>query len=207
MAQDNQLPEELAQHPEPSPDEMAEFAHWFGVECEVDELAKRIDERRSTPATTQTELDRRDAVVAELTAQRGRLRAGVEGVSTPLPEPTRSEPAEPPTAAPVAPPTPTPEPPSAAVTPPPTTPPKRKRGNALTPLIERAMKEASDPNDHHAVFNILRSWAAESKPPAPIIGYTDGEGVKWTGGDDAVKWLNKAALRKRMGPRKPASGR
>lgn len=84
-------------------------------------------------------------------------------------------------------------------------PPKGRRAYLLRPVIERAQARASDPTDHSEVFAILRTWATSNDKPAPVIGYTDGEGVKWLDGSDKVRWLNLEALRKRLKPRPPRS--
>lgn len=188
---DSQLPDELAQHPESTKDELDEFTHWFGVECEVDAIDHEIKELHGATATTPLEIMERKRALAELTAQRGRLRAGVEGVSTPLPEPRRPEAAEPL------------EPSAPAIL-----PPKRKRADLLTPVIDRAQAQANDPTDHSEVFATLRAWATSDNKPTPIIGYADGEGVQWQDGSDKVRWLNLAALRKRINrPPVAAKGR
>lgn len=84
-------------------------------------------------------------------------------------------------------------------------PPKRKRADLLTPVIERAQAQANDPTNHGEVFAILRTWATSNDKPAPIVDYVSGAGVKWRDGSDDMRWLNLEALRKRLNPRPPRS--
>lgn len=99
-------------------------------------------------------------------------------------------------------------PPSPAKTNTAPSPPKRKRADLLTPVIDRAQAQANDPTDHSEVFATLRAWATSDNKPTPIIGYADGEGVQWQDGSDKVRWLNLAALRKRINrPPVAAKGR
>ena len=87
-------------------------------------------------------------------------------------------------------------------------PPKRKRADLLTPVIERAQAQANDPTNHSEVFAILRTWATSNDKPAPVIGYAESDGMQWLDGSDKVRWLNLAALRKRINrPPVAAKGR
>ncbi|KVD37566.1 hypothetical protein WI84_13880 [Burkholderia ubonensis] len=75
----------------------------------------------------------------------------------------------------------------------------RNRTNPLDAVIERAKREAENADDYHSVWAALVKIALRDHRPAPLIGYADGEGVKW---DDSgnVKFFTKDALRKRMNP-------
>jgi hypothetical protein len=74
-----------------------------------------------------------------------------------------------------------------------------RRINALSAVIDKAKKSATDPDDYQSVWAALMALAQTVDRPSPLLGYVDGEGVKW---DDngSVKILSKDALRKRMNP-------
>jgi hypothetical protein len=74
---------------------------------------------------------------------------------------------------------------------------KGKRKYPLTAEIEAARREATDPDDAHAVYTVLRQWAEQKK--GPFIGFVQGEGIKYQRpNDERVYFLTPDALRKRM---------
>lgn len=72
----------------------------------------------------------------------------------------------------------------------------QSRTAPLDSLIIKARREASDPNDRHAVFAVLQAWAESGTCPAPIVGYAEGDGIKYRDGD-GFKYLTSDNLRKR----------
>lgn len=79
------------------------------------------------------------------------------------------------------------------------TPGKLKRRDLLTPAIESAQKECSDPYDAPAVYTVLCRMAGEKI--RPLIGVTP-EGVKWTDGNDDLQFLSIKSLRDRLSRQK-----
>jgi hypothetical protein len=78
----------------------------------------------------------------------------------------------------------------------------KTRSNALAAVIRLAQKKSSDPDDYQAVFAQLRNMADSKERPAPLVGYVQGEGVKYEDGD-RINFLTKAALRMRFGRKRP----
>ena len=72
---------------------------------------------------------------------------------------------------------------------------KGKRAQPLSAEIEAAKREATNPDDAHAVYAVLQRWANEDK--APFLGFVEGAGCKYQtlGGE---KFFTLDALRKRM---------
>lgn len=75
--------------------------------------------------------------------------------------------------------------------------PLSTRGNSLTAIIEMAKSLAVDPSDTHSVWAALIELANWNNRPAPLVGYVDGEGVKWVV-DGAVKFLTRRNLADRL---------
>ncbi|RLK36105.1 hypothetical protein C7417_3880 [Cupriavidus plantarum] len=73
------------------------------------------------------------------------------------------------------------------------------RRHALTAVLEDAKNTAKDASDYHSVWAELVRKADSEGRPAPLLGYVEGEGVKYQT-DNGVKFLTKDALRKRMIP-------
>lgn len=76
--------------------------------------------------------------------------------------------------------------------------PRAKRRDLLVPLIERAQREVDAHDDASAVFALIRSWAKQKSPPAPLIGVTDGGGIQWLNHADEGKELTLSSLRSRI---------
>ena len=72
---------------------------------------------------------------------------------------------------------------------------KGKRAQRLTAEIEAARREATNPDDAHAVYALRQRWAEERK--RPFLGYVEGEGCKYQT-PDGVEFFTLDALRKRM---------
>lgn len=73
----------------------------------------------------------------------------------------------------------------------------RTRSDLLTPLIQAAQQQCSDPLSASEVFSVLRSWA-ESKPPRrPLRGVSE-IGLKWDDPNDDVRELTLKNLRDRL---------
>jgi hypothetical protein len=81
-----------------------------------------------------------------------------------------------------------------------TAPVAKSRGDALTPLIEQARREAYKANDASEVFNILKTWALRGNPPPPLKGGVDrdGKGLLWENSLGDTKALTYAALNSRI---------
>lgn len=71
------------------------------------------------------------------------------------------------------------------------------RSNILSPIIEMAKQTASSPGNYQSVWAELVKLADSANRPAPLIGYSDGEGVKYQD-SIGVKFFTKDALKKRM---------
>jgi hypothetical protein len=78
-----------------------------------------------------------------------------------------------------------------------------RRTNALRAVIEQAKLAAVDASDWANVWNELVKIAASDQRPAPLLGYTEGEGVKYQNDNEKkpVAFLTRQALRKRLSPR------
>lgn len=74
-----------------------------------------------------------------------------------------------------------------------------RRINALSAVIDKAKKNSAAPDDYQSVWAALMALAQTANRPSPLLGYADGEGVKWDD-DGTVKFFTKDALRKRMNP-------
>ena len=74
------------------------------------------------------------------------------------------------------------------------------RSNALTAVISQAMSEALDRNNWQSIWAALVAIASRDDRPAPLLGYTEGEGVKYQSYKEAnpVTFLTCDALRKRL---------
>lgn len=71
------------------------------------------------------------------------------------------------------------------------------RTHALDAVISKAKETAADAADYHSVWAALVALAGNGKPPAPLIGFAEGEGVKYQGVND-VEFFTKNALRGKM---------
>ena len=75
-----------------------------------------------------------------------------------------------------------------------------KRSDELTAVIATAKNTAQNPDDFQSVWAELVKLAESENPPAPLIGFTDGEGVKYRSesGENGVKFFTKRNLSDRM---------
>ncbi len=73
---------------------------------------------------------------------------------------------------------------------------KPKRAQPLDAEIEAAKREAIDASSPHAVFAVLQHWAEQGK--RPLIGFAEGEGIKYLKAGGTVGFFTLDALRKRM---------
>lgn len=76
---------------------------------------------------------------------------------------------------------------------------KKKRRDALAPVIEDAQKEAKNPTDSAEVFNTLKQWASSGERRPPLNGITEDGKVMWLDSNDKSRELSRDALRKRIG--------
>lgn len=76
----------------------------------------------------------------------------------------------------------------------------RRRSDPLRAVLDLAHHRAAAPGDWHSEWAALVALAQQPDRPAPLLGYTEGEGVKWQADDDAqpVRHLSRDAFRKRM---------
>jgi hypothetical protein len=81
---------------------------------------------------------------------------------------------------------------------------KKGRNDAMRPLIEKAQKNADNPEDAAEVFNIIKRWALSKEPPAPLMGdlNSNADAVLWENSNGVTQALNKKALAKRLGRRR-----
>lgn len=71
------------------------------------------------------------------------------------------------------------------------------RANALNHVIEKAKLAASDSDDYQCVWAELVKLADSSTRPAPLLGYSEGEGLKYQD-YSCIRFLTKKALKQRM---------
>jgi len=69
--------------------------------------------------------------------------------------------------------------------------------DVLAPVIDSILQGAGDAPDSAAVWNELVRMADATEPHAPLLGFVDGEGVKYQG-PSGVQSLNREALNKRL---------
>lgn len=76
----------------------------------------------------------------------------------------------------------------------------RRRIDALDHVLTRAKKEALDPNWPSAWASLVQLAQSADRPP-PLLGYVEGEGVKYQKDDSEkpIGWLTREAFRKRFG--------
>lgn len=76
-----------------------------------------------------------------------------------------------------------------------------RRTDALHAVFGQARLKAANPDDWPSVWQALVELAESSARPRPLIGYVEGEGVKWRrvrdGRDDAIEVLTRGAFRQR----------
>ena len=77
----------------------------------------------------------------------------------------------------------------------------KRRADCLKAVIQMASERAADPTDWPSAWAALVALALQADRPAPLLGYTEGEGVKYQtdNADAAVAWLSRQAFRKRAG--------
>ena len=85
----------------------------------------------------------------------------------------------------------------------------RVRTSQLDAVIQAAKKKALDPSDWHSVWAQLGEMAQSSARPLPLLGYVEGEGLKYTKDDaeGSTAFLSKDAFRMRMSYVSPARKR
>lgn len=78
------------------------------------------------------------------------------------------------------------------------------RSNPLAAVIRRAEVSSLDATDWNSVWAEIVKMAQSPQRPAPLLGYVEGEGVKYSvdGVDSPVQFLRRDAFRKRH-ERKP----
>jgi len=64
------------------------------------------------------------------------------------------------------------------------------RKNILTAVISSAKKRADDKNDPHSHWAAFVNLAESENRPSPLLGYAEGEGVKYQS-ENGVEFLNK----------------
>jgi hypothetical protein len=89
---------------------------------------------------------------------------------------------------------------ASATAPAPTKHTLKSRANVLTAVLSLARRNALDTADWRSVWATLVELAQSPNRPAPLLGYTEGEGVKYQQDDavDPVGWLTREAYRKRF---------
>jgi hypothetical protein len=83
------------------------------------------------------------------------------------------------------------------------------RTGALDAVINKARSEAVDSTDWQSVWVAFKQLAQKEDRPRPLLGFVDGEGVKYESDkeDEPVKVLTSEAFRKRFTRKaKPAGG-
>lgn len=72
------------------------------------------------------------------------------------------------------------------------------RRDLLTPLVVKAQNTCDDRYDTAAVFTVLKSWAEQKTPPAPLEGLTEDGKIQWRDSNDKLQALRRSALAKRL---------
>lgn len=72
------------------------------------------------------------------------------------------------------------------------------RSNTLDPVIMLARTGAIDPAAAQSIWTEFVRLAELDTRPDPLIGYVDGEGVKYRGANDEIKFLTKKNFLRRM---------
>jgi hypothetical protein len=76
------------------------------------------------------------------------------------------------------------------------------RRSSLSAIISQAINRAADPTDWQSAWAALVDMASSGKPPPPLIGYVEGEGVQYkadkAGGDGSPEYLAREAFRGRF---------
>lgn len=75
----------------------------------------------------------------------------------------------------------------------------KRRADPLAAVITKAKSEALDPTDWTSVWAALVALAQRSDRPPPLLGYTEGEGVKYQtdSAETPDGWMTREAWRKR----------
>lgn len=83
---------------------------------------------------------------------------------------------------------------------------KKRRTDELSAVIKLACKEALDPDDWPSVWAALVALAEKDDRPAPLMGYVEGEGIKYKkdGEEHGIGYLTRDNFRQRCGRRKRA---
>lgn len=78
---------------------------------------------------------------------------------------------------------------------------KRNRTSHLGAAIKEAARRAIDPTDWVSAWDAFVAMAQGNERPPPLLGYAEGEGVKYQtdNGSVQVKFLTRDAFRKRFG--------
>ena len=76
----------------------------------------------------------------------------------------------------------------------------RRRADPLAAVIKLAEQQALDATDWESVWAALVALAQPATRPAPLLGYVEGEGVKYQkdNADGRVGFLSRDAFRKRF---------
>ena len=77
----------------------------------------------------------------------------------------------------------------------------KTRRNILDAVIETAKRNALDPADSHSHWAALVALAESPDCPAPLLGYVEGEGVKYLD-SNGVKFLSRKSFLRRVRPAK-----
>ena len=75
--------------------------------------------------------------------------------------------------------------------------PTPTRTDALSGVLKMARAQAGA-DDWHSVWAALVQLAQSAKRAPPLLGYVEGEGVKYEAHDGSVKFFKREALRKRL---------
>ena len=78
---------------------------------------------------------------------------------------------------------------------------KQNRTSSLNAVISKARSRATDGTDWMSAWNELVAMAKADDRPAPLLGYTEGEGIKYQAdkAESPVAFLSRDAFRKRVG--------
>lgn len=161
-----------------TPEYQAEYAKaWESLDA-VDDIEKAIKVWEAASAPTVSELKDKERTIAALKSKRDALMASV------FPRDTQQPAQEQTPATPVV---------ATACDGLPI--PKSKRPDLLTPLIEKAQRDESDPFSAAVIWPKLCDMA--ERKTTPFMGKTES-GLKWIDANDSPKFLTKEALGDRL---------
>ncbi|PLZ02557.1 hypothetical protein CY652_10625 [Burkholderia sp. WAC0059] len=73
-----------------------------------------------------------------------------------------------------------------------------RRDSPMRALVRKAKTEADEPENAQSAWNAFVEMAKKSSPPNPMMGYVEGEGVKWQAENGTVKIMENRVFVRRF---------